>query len=219
MLSHLDSIVFPDRCEVIEVIPSQRYVYCIFKNGRSSLMQQAELYQQRILINDQIKKLTSIDMVLRDPQERLESGINTYIQTVMRDHPDLDRATVIWFAKNYLFLNRHYAPQLHWLVNLARYMNPETKLNFMGMDQLHTLTELNRKPQGIQDISDELRGQLTNIAHTEMYHRCDQVLMSHIGQSMTFAQVMADVKQTDPTAYDCVIGRSQRILNPTYAVS
>ena len=57
MLSPLDRIIFPDRCEVIEVIPSQRYVYPIFKNGRSSLSEAADKNNWRIRINNQIKKI------------------------------------------------------------------------------------------------------------------------------------------------------------------
>ena len=60
MLSHLDRIIFPDRCEVIEVIPSQRYVYPIFKNGRSSLYITAEKNNWRIRLNDQIKKINGL---------------------------------------------------------------------------------------------------------------------------------------------------------------
>jgi hypothetical protein len=218
MLSHLDSIIFPDRCEVIEVIPSQRYVYPIFKNGRSSFYAYASKHKCRIVLNNQIKKLSSIDVVLRDPQERLESGINTFIQMTLRDHPTLDKNTISWFAQNYLFLNRHYAPQFLWIVNLARYLNPETKLNFLSMDQLTSITDIHDTPTGISPISDELLAQLKNIPNNEMYHRIDQVLMSYIGESVRFDQLIEYIKTQDPIAYDCVVGRSQRIMKPMYVL-
>lgn len=218
MLSHLDSIIYPDRCEVIEIIPSQRYVYPIFKNGRSSLYHYAKVNHCRILLNSQIKKLESIDVILRDPQQRIESGINTFIQMTMRDHPGLDVDTVSWFAKNYLFLNRHYAPQFSWLVNLARYMNPDAKLNFLSMDQLDSIANTNRKPRDVAPITEELSKQLAHIPNNEMYDRVDRVLMNCIGQSYKFAQVLSHIQQQDPVAYDLVIGRSQRILNPTYVL-
>jgi hypothetical protein len=37
-------------------------------------------------------------------------------------------------------------------------------------------------------------------------------------QSMTFGQVLNTLLQQDPTAYDWVVGRSQRILNSTYVL-
>jgi hypothetical protein len=219
MLSHLDCIIFPDRCEVIELEPSQRYVYPIFKNGQTSLYHFARRNNSKILVNEQIQKVTSIDVILRDPQQRLESGINTFIQMTMRDHPGLNVQTVSWFAKNYLFLNRHYAPQFLWLVNLARYMNSDAQINFLSMDQLDSITNVNRKPLGISPLTQELSDQLSDIPNNEMYNRIDQILINCIGQHLTFDQLLSCIKQQDPTAYDWVIGRSQRILNPTYVLS
>ena len=219
MLSYLDCIIFPDRCEVIEVTPSQRYVYPIFKNGRSSLYHHAETYKCQILINEQIKKINAIDIILREPHQRLISGINTYVQMMLRDHPELDSKTVLWFAQNYLFLNRHYAPQFLWLINLARYLHQDTKLNFLGMDQLVDLTEIHRKPGGVLPASGQLIAQITNMSNNEMYHRIDQLLVNCIGKSMQFNQLIQHIRTQDAAAYDWVIGRSQRILNPTYALS
>lgn len=218
MLSHLDSIIFPDRCEVIEIAPSHRYVYPIFKNGYSSLYHNAKKYNLRILLNEQIKKIDSIDVVLRDPQERLISGVNTFVQMTLRDHPDLDSKTVMWFAQNYLFLNRHYAPQFLWLINLARYLSPATKLNFLGMDQLTNITQVDRKPIGIIPATEQLVNQLLCMPTNEMYHRIDQILVNCIGQSMQFNQLILRIREQDATAYNQVIVRSQRILNPTYVL-
>jgi hypothetical protein len=219
MLSHLDSIIFPDRCEVIEIIPSQRYVYPIFKNGRSSLYYYADTHKCRVLINEQLKKLNSIDVVLRDPSERLVSGINTFIQMTLRDHPELDSNTVFWFAQNYLFLNRHYTPQFLWLVNLARYINLGAKLNFLGMDQLTNIAQEDHKPMGILPATTQLINQIKNIPGNEMHQRIDQILVSCIGQSLQFDQLIQHIHQQDSTAYDCVVGRSKRILKPTYVLS
>jgi len=219
MLSHLDSIIFPDRCEVIEVVPSQRYVYPIFKNGKSSLYHYANTHKCRLLLNEQLKKLNSIDVILRDPYERFTSGINTFVQMTVRDHPELDAETILWFAQNYLFLNRHYAPQFLWLINLARYTNPDTKLNFLGMEQLTHITHLNDKPVGVLPATEQLVDQLKNIPTNEMYQRIDQILLNCIGQSLQFDQLIQHIQQQDSTAYDYVVGRSQRILKPTYVLS
>jgi hypothetical protein len=220
MLSYLDCIIFPDRCDVIEVVPSQRYVYPIFKNASSSLHYEAIQSNWRIIINEQIKKLSHIEVILRDPQQRLVSGFNTFIQHVLQENPELDQNTVVWFAKNYLFLDRHYCPQFFWLINLARYLSPDTALTFQHMDCVADITSLHRLPEGITPSTEHLAQQALSIPNIEMYQRLDQVLFDQcMGQSMTFGQLLNVLRQQDPTAYDWVIGRSQHILNSTYALS
>ena len=86
------------------------------------------------------------------------------------------------------------------------------------MDQLIGLTEIHRKPGGILPASEQLIAQVTNISNNEMYHRIDQLLVNCIGQSMQFTQLIQHIQTQDAAAYDWVIGRSQRILNPTYAL-
>jgi len=219
MLSHLDRIIFPDRCEVLEVVPSQRYVYVIFKNGHSSFGAFEIKNPGRVVVNQQIQKLTNIDVIVRDPQDRLVSGINTFIQHTVRDNPDLDPPTVEWFALNYLSLNRHYASQFSWILNLARYSDPNTTLNFLPMSAVGDITGLDRKPLGVQPASKELINQINLLKHKEMYQRIDAVIFGCIGQSMTFAQLLQHIKIIDSPAYEYVIGHAQQILNPTYVLS
>ena len=219
MLSHLDSVIFPDRCEVIEIIPSQRYVYVIFKNGHSSFLSYRLKNNCRILINQQIQKINNIDIVIRNPQDRLMSGINTFVQHTLRDNPKLDCSTVEWFAQNYLHLDRHYYPQFSWLLNLARYLDTNTKLNFLSMADIGTITGLNEKPFGVTAASVELINQITLLKNNEMYQRVDMVIFECIGQSLTFGELLKHIKNSDPAAYNYVIGYAQQILNPTYVLS
>ena len=219
MLSYLDCIIFPDRCEVIEVVPSQRYVFPIFKNASSSLYYQAKQSDWRIIFNEQIKKVKHIEVVLRDPQQRLVSGFNTFVQYTIRDNPELDRDTVIWFAKKYLFLDRHYCPQFLWLVSLARYLSPDAVLTFKSMTDIADITQAHESPPAVQEITQEVLKHIDSIPNIEMYQRLDQTLFDHgMGQSMTFVQLLNTLRQQDTTAYDWIIGRSQQILNPTYAL-
>lgn len=219
MLSHLDCIIFPDRCDVIEVVPSQRYVYPIFKNASSSLHFEAIHSDWRIIINEQIRKLSHIEVVLRDPHDRLVSGLNTFVQRVLQDNSELDPNTVVWFAKNYLFLDRHYCPQFFWLINLARYLNPDTQLTFQHMDIVADITSLYLLPEGIEPVTEHIRQQADSIPNIEMYQRLDQILFDQcMERSMTWTDVLHTLQQQDPTAYDWVVGRSQRILNSTYAL-
>lgn len=219
MLSHLDRTLYPDRCEVLEIVPSQRYVYVIFKNGHSSFLYYKTKNNCRVFINQQIKKINAIDVIVRDPQERLISGINTYIQHTLRDHPKLDRNTVEWFAQNHLYLDRHYQSQFAWLLNLARYQNEDAKLNFRPMSDIGTITAVDLQPEGIAKVSDQLFDQIGQIKNNEMYQRIDTVVFDLIGQSLTFKELLQQIKKSDPDAYEYVIGYAQQILNPTYALS
>ena len=218
MLSHLDRIIFPDRCEVIEVIPAQRYVFPIFKNGSSSLYKEAENKGWRIRFNEQIRRIHSIDVILRNPKDRLISGINSYIKITVRENPELDIKTIQWFALNYLYLNSHYCPQFLWLINLSRFTTPETKLNFLSMSELKTMTQIDQNNGGFGAPTDELIELVELTAHNEMYQRVDLVLFNAIDHTMTLNQLWNTIKASDPVAYDYVIGYAQKLLATTYAL-
>jgi hypothetical protein len=219
MLSHLDRTLFPDRCEVVEIVPSQRYVYIIFKNGHSSFFMPQKKNNWPIRINQQIQRINTIDVIIRNPKDRLISGINTFIQHTLRDNPGLDPATVEWFALNYISLNRHYASQFAWLLNLARYLNPDAKLNFLPMSAIGEFTGRNLKPKGVQPADATLVEKISLIKNNEMYQRVDTTIFECIGHSLTFKELLQHIKITDPAAYEYVIEYAQQILNPTYVLS
>ena len=201
MLSRLDDIIYPNRCEVIELEPSQRYIYPIFKNGSSSLYEHARQHGCKILLNEQIKRTPLIDVVLRDPRERFISGFNTYVYNTKRDNPSLDVDTIIYFAEQYLFLNRHYAPQLTWLINLARYTNKNTQLHLHDMKALNKFTQLSLRPDETNVLSSEVISRLNDNIHNKMYQRLDHLLLELIGQEVTFKEILAHLKTQDPTVY------------------
>ena len=205
MLSRIDDIIFPDRCEVIE-LASQRYIYPIFKNGSSSINEYAQAQKYKILFNGQISKLSNINVIIRNPQERFISGFNTYVYNTLRDNPRLDLNTVIYFAETYLFLNRHYAPQFSWLINLTRYASKTTtKLHLHGMDSLKEFTPLTLKPNEEKILSQEVVDRLNTNIHNEMYLRIDNLLLSLVGKAMTFEEILTYLKEQDPKACEHVL--------------
>jgi hypothetical protein len=199
MLSRLDDIIYPNRCEVIQ-LPSQRYIYPIFKNGSSSLYEYAQQQNCKILINQQLSKIDSIDIVLRDPTDRFLSGIKTYVYHTKKENPKLDAPTILWFAENYLFLNSHYAPQLSWLINLNRYT--KARLRFYSMNQLDNFTPLNIRP--IEDTAfvdkNNVRRLINNI-HNEMFIRLDNLLLDLIGKELTFSETLVYLESKDKQAF------------------
>ena len=199
MLSRLDDIIFPNRCEVLEIVPSQRYIYPIFKNGSTSIMTQAVNQNYKLLINNQIKRATVIDVILRDPLERFISGINSFVYNTKRENPQLDVNTIIYFAETYLFLNRHYCPQISWLVNLSKYS--DAKLQFYAMEELPNYTPLTIGPNEEKILDSATIERLTNNVHNELYLRLDNCLLDLIGQQLTFTEVLDYIKNKDPHAY------------------
>ena len=205
MLSRIDDIIFPDRCEVIEIEASQRGIYPIYKNGSSSLNEYAQAQKLKILFNEQIRKLSDINVIIRNPQERFISGFNTYVYNTLQENPQLDLDTVIYFAETYLFLNRHYAPQFSWLVNLTRYASKNTKLHLLGMDSLKEFTPLTITPLEEKILSPEVITRLNNNIHNEMYLRIDNLLLSLVGQTLTFNEILTYLKEKDPKACSHVL--------------
>ena len=199
MLSRLDDIIYPNRCEVIEIEASQRYIYPIFKNGSSSLLEHARQQNYKILINEQIERAPIIDIILRDPLSRFISGIQTFVHNVKKENPILDVDTILYFAENYLFLNRHYTPQLSWLINLSRYS--DAKLRLHSMDALSTFTPLTWTHLKDIQFDQTVLDRLSNNVHNEMYLRLDNLLLQLIGQELTFKDILTYLKQQDPQAY------------------
>ena len=205
MLSRIDEIIYPNRCEVIEIEASQRGIYPIYKNGSSSLNEYAQAQKLKILFNKQIRKLSDINVIIRNPQERFISGFNTYVYNTKQENPQLDLDTIIYFAETYLFLNRHYAPQFSWIVNLTRYAEKNTKLHLHGMESLKEFTPLSIKPNETMVLSPEVVDRLNNNIHNEMYLRIDNLLLSLVGQALTFDEILKYLKEKDPKACEHVL--------------
>ncbi len=201
MLSRIDEIIFPNRCEVIEIPPLQRFVYPIFKNGSSSLTEYARQQGYKTLLNEQIKQISIIDVVLRDPMSRFLSGVNTYVHNIKKENPQLDVDTIIYFAENYLFLNRHYAPQLSWIINLSKYTNKQAVLHLHDISALQKFTPLSIKPDETNMLSGEIIDRLKNNIHNEMYQRLDHLLLELVGKEITIVEILSHLKSQDPIAY------------------
>ena len=201
MLSQLDNIIFPDSCEVIEVA-SQRFVYPIFKNGHTSLMYSGF----RVLDMSEIHDLTTVEIFVREPIERFFSGIDSWIAK-NEDLRNLDRDTLIYIATNNLFINRHYSPQFHWLVNLKRFTNAKIKIN--SMKELSTVTSLhlNLRQQKVEFDIDKF-------PKVAFYMQIDKVLTEvFLGETVEFKDIVSTIKELYPDAYDEIIQRSINICN------
>jgi len=214
MFSEVDSIIFPDSCEVIQVA-SQQFVYPIFKCGRSSLTMSMESKGWTFVPESDIAKITKpITVFLRDPHERFLSGVNTYLQHLAAEGNNLDQHTVLYFINRYLFLNRHYAPQFFWLLNLARFARPDTLVTFSPIAEINQLTDLNHRAE-IKPITDELQEKINSFSwsHLELYLYLDQVLLDQVGKTIKLHDLITHVQTNHSTLYELVFWPTLNIAN------
>ena len=199
MLSQLDNIIFPDRCDVLEIVPSQRYVYPIYKNGSSSLYNSGF----RLVDYDELKNISIVDIYVRNPYERFVTGVNSFLHY----NPSLDRKTALYFINNYLFLNRHFCPQFYWVVNLQRFTDAKIRIN--NMQSLSEITKLTyNKSEDFQ--SDEI----VSTDKINFYLSIDKVLTEDlVGQTVTFKFIIQTIRYRYPDVYKEIIQRSMDLCN------
>lgn len=204
MLSYIDPIIFPDECKVLEIVPGH-YAYPIFKNGSSALYGSG----YRILDKNELPTLDTVDVFVRAPMERFVSGVQMYLSKL----PDTyHRETVLHFVDRYLFLNRHYAPQFHWLLNLNRHTTAKIRLRSVAeLNQYtknitpYTLNNPPKDPSLAEFFDDNMR--------LHFYLQLDRALLDLVGQTVTFKHIVEHIRTQYPDAYKEIIGRSITLCN------
>jgi hypothetical protein len=197
MKTALDTELFPTKCEVVEMPLHTQWVYLIQKNGSSSLRIMQSRDNLAVFTNDEISALDYVDVYIRNPRARYVSGINTYLQHLQRDHPELDYSTAFWFARRYKFLNTHYLPQFHWLANLSCYMHRDAKIRFRNFKEFNNITNLNfnESARVSANFVDTLFKDDTNI---ELWLFLDRILLDLAGQEMTWSQLLDYYQRNHP---------------------
>lgn len=197
MKTALDTELFPELCEVVEMPLHNQWIYLIQKNGSSSLRIQQSRDNLAVFTNNEISALDYVDVYIRNPRARYVSGVNTYLQHLQRDHPELDYSTAFWFARRYKFLNTHYLPQFHWVANLSGYMHCDAKIRFRNFKEFNNITNLNfnESARVPAKFVDTLFKDDTNI---ELWLFLDQILLDLAGQEMTWSQLLDYYQRNHP---------------------
>ena len=191
MRTALDTELFPTLCEVVEMPLHNQWVYLIQKNGSSSLRIQQSRDNLAVFTNDEISALDYVDVYVRNPRARYVSGINTYLQHLQRDHPELDYSTAFWFAQRYKFLNTHYLPQFYWIANVSRYLRKDTKIRLRNFKEFGQITDLNLKPKAVTSPTKQFVEMLFKDDHNiEFWLYLDQILLNLAGQEMTWTELL-----------------------------
>ena len=190
MRTALDTELFPDLCEVVEMPLHNQCVYLIQKNGNSSLRLQQARDNLAVFTNDEIRALDHVDVYIRNPRARYVSGVNTYLQHLQRDYPELDLSTAFWFAKRYKFLNTHYLPQFHWLANLSRYLRSDAKIRIRDFRDFGKITDFHLQAEIVPPTTEFIDRLLTDNTDLELWLYLDQILLDLAGQEFTWSELL-----------------------------
>jgi hypothetical protein len=153
-----------------------------------------------------------ITVFLRDPRERFISGLNTFTQHLQSD--DLDPYTILYFANRYLFLNRHYAPQFFWLLNLHRFTGPDARVTFRPITDISLLTDIHSHADVVPTTPALLEKiQSFDWSKMELYFYLDQILLGHMGKTVNIHDLVTYIKKDHAELYDLIFQRSLNIVN------
>lgn len=202
MFAEIDWILFPTECQVLEIVPGTRYVYPIFKNGSRSLFGE----NFRLISQQEIENLSVIDIFVRDPHERFLSGVQTYI---VKSPPWADTRTLLYMVERYLYLNRHFCPQIYWLLNLSRFTR--AKFYLRPMDELDQIVghKLNNNP-----VTEIVQEYFKDKPKVRFFNEMDEVLTKNlIGQTCTMDDVIRTLKTHYATLYDDAFGTARTLID------
>jgi len=194
MFTRLDDILYPNKVEVVYFEDKGKHIYPIFKNGSSAIEKATEANGYKSVINEQIKKLSDIAVFLRNPKERYRSGFQTYIH----NNPELDYQTVFQLVQQGHILDRHYLPQINWLINLMRYMDPNSKIHIHNLQMLvhYAPTRENPKKSNVEAPTN---------TWLDMALRLDYILWAEMsGQGWTPREILTKLRDDDALAYSTV---------------
>ena len=203
MFANIDRILFPEECPVLEVEPGTRYIYPIFKNGSSSLFTQNSF---RPVTKQELQSLSVIEVFVRDPHERFLSGVQTYID---KSPSWADTRTLLYMIERYLYLNRHFCPQIYWLLNLSRFTDARYHLrpiNELATELPHKLNKGSVDPIVKDFFKDNLQ--------VKFFNEMDEVLTKNlIGQVCSLHDIMQTLRTHYDDLYDETFATAKTIAN------
>lgn len=203
MLDHQGKLLFPDDVEVLEISPQRRYVYLIYKNGSSSLRKSSF----RAITTQELKHLENIEIFVRDPHDRFISGVQTFIRKLGSGY---DKNTVLQLIAQNLYLNRHFCPQLYWILNLARFTS--ATLTIRPISELSSLTQYVENQSGVDsEVADFF---IKNNSKIQFYNEMDEVLtVNLIGKTVTVQEILLTLKENYLELYHDIFKTAIDILN------
>lgn len=145
---------------IIEIKKNQ-FVYPIFKNGRTSIVNYAKENKCRYLFNKQINRVDNIIIFLRDPKERFISGVHSFIEIEKKNkYEKLDYDSVLFLIEKHNFINEHFESQIVWLKKLYKFY--KKNVEFYNVSQINNFIPNHDKPT-IPAINNEQKQKIEKI--------------------------------------------------------
>lgn len=201
MFARIDQTLFPEECVVLEIVPHTHYVLPVFKNGSSSLNKQGF----RAVSQQELRDLEVIDVFVRDPHERFLSGVQTYLTKL----PDtFDRATILYFVKHFLYLNRHFCPQVYWLLNTRRFT--QARFRIRPLSELSTITDLREN----QSVPDPDLARYFQDSRVRFFNEMDEALtVNLINQTVGIQDILTVIRSNYADLYQETFGTAEQVIN------
>lgn len=136
------------------------YLYPIFKNGRSSINNHATKHKCKWLFNEQANRAPFIVVFLREPLQRIISGVHTFIEFEQRKDSNIDYDSMLYNIQHRGITNEHFKLQIDWIKDLAEYYNGYVKL--LDLSSLDYYVPIRKRPD-VSDITEEQRNKIKSI--------------------------------------------------------
>jgi hypothetical protein len=192
MFKNLTDILTGD-CKVIK-FNDEKFIYPIFKNGRTSLAIYAEKNNFLFLKNKEISNLKKITVFLRPPKERFISGVYTFFY--LTNNKLIDEKT-LKKIENFDIINRHFVPQYVWLFHLHKY--------FKGIIEFRSIKELyglipNRdgpwtgNPKEWIPITQKEKDKILSIEHKKYIEVDEKIIKKYMNRSVKLEKLIKEFK-------------------------
>ena len=170
MLNHWNKLLATE-CVVIGV--GDHVVYPIFRVGYTTLMS----VRDRQYVDEHIRQLKHIDIIIRDPEQRFISGVNRYCR---ENKLDLQES---WsMIKKGKLIDRHFAPQYIWLLHLSKFYKGNVTLRPLEYIKKITKTHENRSANKI------------DIPLIEEFTKIDKLLLKHQNNTVALESIIRKYK-------------------------
>lgn len=188
----LIDIITPD-CEVID-FRNGKFVYPIFKNGRSSLTIYANKNKLSLLKNKEISQLKKIIVFLRPAKERFLSGVYTFFY--LNKNQSIDDNT-LKKIESFDIIDRHFIPQYWWLYHLFKYF--DGTIEFKPVEELYKWIPNRDGPWSgnatpWKPITDEIKDRILSIKHKNYIEVDEKIIKTYMNQSVQLRKIIEEFR-------------------------
>jgi hypothetical protein len=207
MLNPLDNSLFLDKINLVKI--PHGWVYPIFKNGSSTIFNYCKKNNDFYIVSiKEFYELNEITVFIRSPIERYKSGLQTVVHNLIRDYEFLDQETVSFMLQKYLFLDVHFLPQFHWLLNLSRFIGADVPITFRHVEDINSIFLNNNSciPDKNKNIS------INEDNFSNLYLQLDEIIFNFIGSTLTFNELLNFIKKDKDAKFDEIFYATKSLM-------